>query len=123
MAAKRQQEEAIPKIASRFSRSLKATSGDVIHKLAEERIPLRQVYEGHVYAAFDLLQASIRQLRIFGGKMPKGYPLTSTDNARELETVMHEIMNMIGEELATVDRRHEYSVLIAKRERGAPPLL
>lgn len=123
MAGKRQQEEAIPKIASRFSRTLRAASGDVIQKLAEERTPLRQVYEGHVYAAFDLLRAAIRARRIFGGKMLNGCPLSVADNAKEVETIMHEIMNLIGDELATVDRRHEYSVLIVKRERGSPTIL
>jgi hypothetical protein len=81
------------------------------------------VYEGHVCAAFDLLQSAIRARHIFGGKMPKGFPLTAADNAREREAVMHEIMSLIGDELDAVDRRHEYSVLIAKRARGSQTIL
>jgi hypothetical protein len=123
VGGKRQQQEAIPKIASRFSRSLRATSGQIIQKLAEERVPLRQVYEGHVYAAFDLLEASIRQQRIFSGSMPKAFPMTAADSAKDVEVVMQEILDIISEELEYVDRRHEYSILIVKRERGSKTIL
>ena len=124
MPGKRQHEEAIPKIASRFSRDLRATSGEVIRKLSiDEKVPLRQVYEGHVYAAFDLLQAALGARHIYGGKMPKGLPQSTADRIRDRELLMHEIMDLIGDELASIDHRHEYSVLIAKREKGSPHIL
>lgn len=124
MAGKKGQDELIPKIANRFVRELQETSGEVIQELTLDRkIPIKQVYEGHVHGAFLLLQAALRAKRKFQGKPSGQTPVGPMVMIREREEMMRDMMDLVGEELATIDPYHEYSVLVAKRERGAPGLL
>lgn len=124
MPGKKDQDEVIPKIANRFMRELQETSGEVIQELSIDRkLPLKQVYEGHIHGAFLLLQMALKAKRIFQGKAPTVGPLGPMVMIREREAMMRDIMDLVGEELATVDPYHDYSVVVAKREKGAPGLI
>lgn len=121
MPGKRQGQPATQKIASAFVRELQKTSGDLIHRLAiDQRVPLREIYEGHVYATFQMLEMTLRARHMAEGKLPPAPTAAPLVKIRERELLMHDIMDLVGEELATIDGRHDYSVVILKRERRGP---
>jgi hypothetical protein len=123
LAGKRQKDPELPRIAGAFVRELREASGDVIHDLSiEKKIPLKQVYEGHVHAAFQMLQMALLARRVLKGSVPAAAsgPMAAI---RERTAMMNDVMLLVEDELATVDPYHDYSVLIVKREKGSPTLL
>jgi hypothetical protein len=117
MNPKRQPQPLDQRLTTAFVKELEKTSAAIIRKTTiDDRLPLAQVYEAHVLAAFQLLQMTIRARTMTRGKMPAPPGSSPAVRLKEREKVMHEIMALISEELAILDPVHTYHVAIMKRE-------
>lgn len=107
----------VDKVCRIFVSQLRKTSGAAIQDLSmRDHLPLSKIYEGHVYAAFNLLQSAIEARRVFGGDLPSSAQPNFQERVKRREHLMKAILDLLGNELAILDRRHEYSVAIIKRE-------
>lgn len=121
MTTKRQPQPIDQRLTNAFVRELEKTSAAVIRKTTiDDRLPLAQVYEAHVLAAFQMLQMTIRARAMTRGKMPAAPGSSPAVRLQERERVMHEIMALISEELVILDPAHSYHVAIMKVEKHGP---
>lgn len=121
MPGRRQSDPASERAAEVFSKELRRTSGNIIgHLTQKDRVGLRDVYQGHVLAAFDLLEMAIRARRMYAGKMPPAPGAPPQVWAAEREEIFREIMQLIGDDLLTSDTTHDYAVGLLKRRRRGP---
>src|SRR5258706_2762147 len=119
MAGKRQGEPASERAAEVFARELREASGRVINHLAHvDRVNLKDVYQAHVWAAFDLLEMALRARRMFSGQLPPAPGAAPAARTEERSEIFKEVMELIGEELRAVDPSNEYVVAMVKRRKG-----
>ncbi len=109
------------KIAAIFVREHTKRSGEIIQQLHNNQgMPLKETAEGHVLAAFELLEQAIRARGMYEGRMPPNLNAAPAVRIRERERLFHEIMALISLELDAIDPQHTYRVGIAKIERRGP---
>ncbi len=119
MAGKRQSEPASERVAEIFARELREASGRVISHMAHvDRVNLKDVYQAHVWAAFDLLEMALRARRMYGGKLPPAAGSAPAARIAERAAIFEEIMELISDELISVDPAHDYVVALGKRRKG-----
>lgn len=118
--AKRHDSATSERAAAFMVHQLRETSGQAIQALSQ-RIPLSDVYQAHVWATFDMLEMALRSRKMARGKMPPPPTAAPALKIAERVELFKEVMELISEELLSIDPSNEYAVALLQRRKAGKP--
>lgn len=74
--------------------------------------------DAYIEALFTTLKGVILTRLRLEGRAKSPDRMSPKEAIESMEQICHEILSMIGDDLSTVDSKHEYSVGILKKEKG-----